>query len=124
MNLLKYHSLAIVIYDEKKIDKIYRIIDILESKEYKVVCINKNNYNIVNTQTYESLKDVPHNIDVVIITSLDLQTYEILDEIELLDINNIWFEKESYNESILKKAKELKLNISCDLSLFKEITRY
>lgn len=124
MNLLKYHSLAIVIDDEKEIDKVYRMIDMLESKEYKVVCINKNNYNIVDTQTYESLKDVPHNIDVVIITRLSLQTYEILDEIELLDINNIWFEKGSCNESMLKKAKELKLNISYDLSLFKEVVRY
>ncbi|MGX4600586.1 CoA-binding protein [Faecalimicrobium sp. JNUCC 81] len=123
MNLLKYHSLAIIIDDEKEIYKVDQIIDMLKSKGYEVVCINKNNYNIVNAQTYESLKDVPHNIDVVIITNLSLQTYEILDEIELLDIKNIWFENGSYNESMLKKAKDLKLNISCGLSLFKEIAR-
>lgn len=123
MNLLKYHSLAIIIDDEKEIYKVDQIIDMLKSKGYEVVCINKNNYNIVNAQTYESLKDVPHNIDVVIIINLSLQTYEILDEIELLDIKNIWFENGSYNESMLKKAKDLKLNISCGLSLFKEIAR-
>ena len=46
---------------------------------------------------------------------------DIIDEMELLDIKNIYFEKGSYTEYILKKAKEAKLNIVNFVDLYEEL---
>lgn len=124
MNLLKYNFWAVDIKDISIGSKTYKIIDILKKHNYSVVGISKNKYKICGIDTYESLKDVPHNIDVVSIVEKSLETYSILDEMELLDIKNIWFEKESYNDLMIKKAKSLKLNIICGISLYKELSIY
>ena len=47
----------------------------------------------------------------------------ILEEVELLDIQNMWFEKGSFSEMMIKKTKDLKLNIEYNLSLYDELTR-
>lgn len=115
MSLLKYDSWAILIKD---IEKQYKLIEVLKSKGYKVVGINQMVGNVNGIEIYESLKDVPHNIDVVGIVEESVDTYAALDEMELLDIVNIWFEKDSYNEETIRKAKSMKLNIEYNLNLY------
>lgn len=122
MNLLEYNSWAVVIKDISMGSKTYKIVDILKKHNYNVIGISENNYKVCGIDTYESLKDVPHNIDVVVIVDESLETYSILDEMELLDIKNIWFEQESYNDLMIKKAKSLKLNIIYGISLYRELS--
>ena len=111
MNLLKNKSWAVVIIDENEDSKEVKFIKLLKKNNCKVVGINFNNYELEEFLIYESLKDVPHNIDIVAILNESVHNYSIIDEMELLDIKNIYFDKESTTEHILKKAKYIKLNI-------------
>ena len=106
MNLLKQKSWAVVIIDENEDSKEIKIINLLKENNYNVVGINLNNYKSDKFHVYESLKDIPHNVDIVAIIKESIHNYCIIDEMELLDIKNIYFEKGSYTEYILKKAKE------------------
>lgn len=125
MNFFKYDSWAVVAKDYSSGSKSYKIIELLKNHECNVVGINyENNIQTNNIFIYESLKDVPHNIDVVVIVDETIETYVILEEMELLDINNIWFEKDSYNDLIIKKAKSLNINVIYGISLFKEFNIY
>lgn len=112
MSLLKYHSWAVVIKD---INKQYEIVETLKNKGCKVVGINKIPGNSNGIEIYESLKDVPHNIDVIGIIEESSDIYMILEEMELLDISDIWFSKNSYSDECIKKAKSMKLNIEYNL---------
>lgn len=121
MNLLNYNFWAVVIKDIDEDKRAQNIIEKLKEKEYEVVAISDKIKHMDGIEIYESLKDVPHNIDVVVIVEESVDNYLILDEIELLDIENIWFEKGSYSDEIMKKAKDIKLNIEHDSSLYKEL---
>lgn len=121
MNLLKQKSWAIVIIDENEDSKEIKIMKLLKEKKYNVVGINLNNYKLDKFEIYESLKDVEHNIDIVAIFNESIHNYYIIDEMELLDIKNIYFEKDSDTEYISKKAKEAKLNIIKHVDLYKEL---
>ena len=111
MNLLKQKSWAVVIIDENE-----------DSKEIKIInLLKENNYKSDKFHVYESLKDIPHNVDIVAIIKESIHNYCIIDEMELLDIKNIYFEKGSYTEYILKKAKEAKLNIVNFVDLYEEL---
>ena len=121
MNLLKQKSWAIVIIDENEDSKEIKIMNLLKEKKYNVVGINLNNYKSEKFDIYDSLKDVEHHIDIVAIFNESIHNYYIIDEMELLDIKNIYFEKDSDTEYILKKAKEAKLNIIKHVDLYKEL---
>lgn len=123
MSLLRFDSWAILIKDTKIDTKELKIIEALKMQKCKVVAISENQIHINEIQVYESLKDVPYNIDVVVVVDESIQTYLILDEMELLDINNIWFEKDCNNDNALKKAREMKFNIEYKFSLCKELSR-
>ena len=111
MNLNRYNSWAVVTAECSIDSKAFSIIKELQDKEFKVVAIDENLKPIDGVEVYESLKDVPYNVDIVAIIEKYTMIESIFDEMELLDIKNLWFEDGSFNVSIIKKAKELKLNI-------------
>ncbi|MCC0638012.1 MULTISPECIES: CoA-binding protein [unclassified Clostridioides] len=123
MNLLKCDSWAVILNNSDEESKAYKILDELKKNMYKVVAIDEEKKNIEGIDVYECLKDVPHNIDVVAIIDKQSKMEAILEEIELLDIQNIWFEKGSFSEMIIKKIKDLKLNVEYNLSLYDELTK-
>ncbi|GAA0238575.1 CoA-binding protein [Metaclostridioides mangenotii] len=121
MNLNRYNSWAVVTAECSKESKAFSIIKELQDKDFKVVAIDENLNPIDGVEVYESLKDVPNNIDVVTIVEKYTMIESIFDEMELLDIRNLWFEEGSFNAAILKKAKELKLNIEHESDLCREL---
>lgn len=123
MSLLRFNSWAVLINNAEIELKELEIIQVLKNEKCKVVAINKDQITIDKVEVYESLKDVPYNIDVVVVLDEAVQTYVALEEMELLDINNIWFEKDCNNENTLKKAREMKLNIEHRFSLIKELKK-
>lgn len=123
MNLLKCDSWAVILNNSDKESKAYKILDELKRNMYKVVAIDEEKKHIEGIDVYECLKDVPHNIDVVAIIDKQSKMDVILEEVELLDIQNMWFEKGSFSEMMIKKTKDLKLNIEYNLSLYDELTR-
>ncbi|MDB0441288.1 CoA-binding protein [Clostridioides difficile] len=123
MNLLKCDSWAVILNNSDEESKAYKILDELKKNMYKVVAIDEEKKDIDGIDVYECLKDVPHNIDVVAIIDKQSKMDAILEEIELLDIQNIWFEKGSFSEMVIKKTKDLKLNVEYSLSLYDELTK-
>ncbi len=122
MNIFKYNNWAIIIHNNELNSKQIEIVKMLKTNEYDVVIIGSNDFYIDDVKVYETLKDVPHNIDVVAIVENSIDNYAVLDEIELLDIKNICFTKDSYTEHLIKNAKELKLNISYNLDSYQKST--
>lgn len=108
MNLLRHNSWAFVISD---IEKEYKLLEHLNNKGDEVVFINNNVGEKDGIPIYECLKDVPHNIDIVAFLENNIDIYLLLDEMELLDIDTVYFKKNSINEDVIKKAKGMKLNI-------------
>ncbi|MGL5312014.1 MAG: CoA-binding protein [Peptostreptococcaceae bacterium] len=123
MSLLRFNSWAVLINNAEIDLKEFEIIQALKKQKCKVVAINEDQISIDGVEVYESLKDVPYNIDVVVILDEAVETYVALEEMELLDINNVWFEKGCNNENALKKAREMKLNIEYKFSLIKELKK-
>ncbi|MGL6106788.1 CoA-binding protein [Romboutsia sp.] len=121
MNLLRYNSWAVLIKDKSQESIEYKVIEALMEKKHTVVGIDANKNYIDGVEIYESLKDVPYNIDVVAILEQSIDVYSILEEMELLDIKNIWIDKDSCNEQILKISKDMKLNVENKLNLYKEL---
>ncbi|MCR1954461.1 CoA-binding protein [Clostridioides mangenotii] len=121
MNLNRYNSWAVVTAECSIDSKAFSIIKELQDKEFKVVAIDENLKPIDGVEVYESLKDVPYNVDIVAIIEKYTMIESIFDEMELLDIKNMWFEDGSFNVSIIKKAKELKLNIEYESDLYKDL---
>lgn len=75
-------------------------------KEYvQSCCYRWREKPIEGIDVYECLKDVPHNIDVVAIIDKQSKMDVILEEVELLDIQNMWFEKGSFSEMMIKRLK-------------------
>ncbi|MEF9992440.1 MAG: CoA-binding protein [Romboutsia sp.] len=114
MNLIKYNSWALLVKDTSKH---YKIIENLENKDCSVVLINKKVGNVNGLDVYESLNDVPHNIDIVAIIEESIDLNIILGEMELLDIDNIWIDKNLENEEIRRKIKSMKLNIDPNVNI-------
>ncbi|NMS91568.1 CoA-binding protein [Clostridioides difficile] len=123
MNLLKCDSWAVILNNSDEGSKAYKILDELKKNMYKVVAIDEEKKPIEGIDVYECLKDVPHNIDVVAIIDKQSKMDVILEEVELLDIQNIWFEKGSFSEMMIKKIKDLKLNVEYNLNLHDELTK-
>ncbi len=119
MHLFEKETCAIIFNSPNRKDKLIKLINTLKSSDNEIVVVGYNNYKFDSVEAYETLKDVPYNIDVVIILEESLSNYEVLDEMELLDIKNICFLEESFSEHILKKSKDLKLNILNGISLTK-----
>ena len=82
--------------------QLYSIPQLLKENNYNVVGINLNNYKSDKFHVYESLKDIPHNVDIVAIIKESIHNYCIIDEMELLDIKNIYFEVT--DEALLNKT--------------------
>ena len=110
MNLLKCDSWAVILNNSDKESKAYKILDELKRNMYKVVAIDEEKKPIEGIDVYECLKDVPHNIDVVAIIDKQSKMDVILEEV-------------SFSEMMIKKTKDLKLNIEYNLSLYDELTR-
>lgn len=123
MNINKYNSWAVVTSECNGDSKVFSIINALKDKELSVVAIDEKLKPVDDIVVYESLKDVPYNVDTVVIAEKYTMMGSILDEMELLDIKNLWFEEGTFNADILKKAKELKLNVEHEASLYSELNK-
>lgn len=122
-NLLRYNSWAVLINDVSEDSSAYKIINALKEKKYTVVGISSNKCNIKGIDVYESLEDIPYNIDVVAIVDQPHMISSILEEIELLDIKNIWIDKDICDDKTLNLLKRLKLNIEHKTNIYEEIKR-
>ena len=79
--------------------------------------INLNNYKSDKFHVYESLKDIPHNVDIVAIIKESIHNYCIIDEMELLDIKNIYFEKGK------KQCPTIKYNVTQVIELLNKMKK-
>ena len=89
----------------------YKILQDLLSAWYKVIPINPKEKDILWQVVYSQLSDVPWTIDVVIFVVPPSVTEQLIDEVALLWIKNIWLQPGSESELALQKCNQFWINL-------------
>ena len=102
---------------EKYGHKIFR--DLL-NKGYNVVGTNPEGKRVLGKETYRSLEEIPHNIDLVITVVPPSVTEDIVEICKKLGIKRIWMQPGSESETAIKKAKEYGISVTFNRCFMKE----
>jgi len=89
----------------------YKVFNNLKTTGYSVYAINPNVDYIGDVKVYDSLKDLPEKIDVVVCIVPPKITLDIVKQAKELDIKNIWMQPGSESEEAINFCKEEKINL-------------
>jgi len=89
----------------------YKVFNNLKTTGYSVYAINPNVDHIGDVKVYNSLKDLPEKIDVVVCIVPPKITLDIVKQAKELDIKNIWMQPGSESEEAINFCKEEKINL-------------
>lgn len=109
--MLEKKNWAIVGVSENKDRYAYKIWKLMPEHGYKVFGVNPKYNEIEGIKIYNSLKDIDEKIDVVDVVVNKKLTYKLLDEIKDLGIEYVFFQPETYDDSVVEKAESLGLKI-------------
>ena len=105
--MLEKKNWAVVGVTEKKDRFGYKIWKILEEHNYIAHGVNPKYNEIDGKKIYSSIKDIPEKIDVVNMVVSPKFASGILDEAKELGIEYIFFQPGTYDQKIVKKARDL-----------------
>ena len=105
---------AVVGVTKKKERYGYKIWKILKEHDYKVYGVSPNYDEIEGDKLYKTISDLPEKVDVVDMVVSPKIGMEILDKIKEAGIRYVFFQPGTYNDEIIKKAKELELEYLTD----------
>ena len=103
--------------EEKYGHKIFR--DLLNAG-YRVVGVNSRGVRVLGKETYRSLEEIPHKIDLVITVVPPSVTEEIVEICKKLGIKHIWMQPGSESEIAIKKAREYGISVIFNRCFMKE----
>ncbi|SDK59299.1 CoA-binding protein [Natronincola ferrireducens] len=89
----------------------YKIYKKLKAHGYTVYGINPKYEEIEGDKIYQSLKDLPQNLECVNMVVGPKVSKLILDEIKDLGIDYVWFQPGTFDEETIDKAEDFNLNI-------------
>ena len=92
----------------------YKIIENLISKNFKLYLINPKGGEILGLKVYKKLEDLPEQPDIINFVVPPKVTLQVLDEVKELGWDNVWFQPGSFDDNVIAKAKQLKLNFEAD----------
>lgn len=95
----------------------YKIYKILKDNDYKVYPVNPGYEDINGDKCYKSIEDLPEVPDVIDFVVPPKISLLALDEAKEKGVKNVWFQPGTFNEGVIKKAKENDFNIVEDCVL-------
>lgn len=87
----------------------YKIWKKLKKHNYTTYGVNPNYEEIDGERIYRNLSEVPEDIDVVDMVVPHIASLHLLDEINELGIEYVFFQPGTYNDEVVKKAEKLGL---------------
>lgn len=101
----------------------YKIWKKLKEHNYKVYGINPNHNKIDDDKLYDTIMDLPEKVDVIDFVVSPKISIKALDEAKEKGIKHLWFQPGSFDEEVIKKAKEMEFKIvyhDCILAVLTE----
>lgn len=95
----------------------YKIYKKLKDNDYKVYPVNPGYEDINGDKCYKSIEDLPEVPDVIDFVVPPRVSLGALDEAKEKGVKNVWFQPGTFNEGVIKKAKENDFNIVEDCVL-------
>lgn len=89
----------------------YKIWKILKEYGYTAYGVNPNYDDLEDEKIYHSLVDIPEKVEVLDMVVGPNIAMKTLDDAKEAGIEYIWFQPGSFNDEVLKKAKELDFKI-------------
>ena len=114
--------------DELLSKKIWAVVGVTENREkfgykifkkliehgYETYGVNPKYSSIDGEKVYPDLKSLPKKVEAVDVVVPPKVALGLLDEIQELGIENVWFQPGTYDEEVIEKAQQLGLKIVYD----------
>ncbi len=114
--------------DELLSKKIWAVVGVTENREkfgykifkkliehgYETHGVNPKYSSIDGEKVYPDLKSLPKKVEAVDVVVPPKVALGLLDEIQELGIENVWFQPGTYDEEVIEKAQQLGLKIVYD----------
>ncbi|EQB90340.1 putative CoA-binding protein [Clostridium punense] len=101
----------------------YKILRRLDEKGYTVYGINPKYEEIAGMRIYHSVEELPQGVEAINIIVNPKVALNSLEAIRAAGIENLWFQPGSYDEEVIRKAKEMGFRVEHDQCLFVELGR-
>ncbi|MBN2260018.1 MAG: CoA-binding protein [Clostridiales bacterium] len=88
----------------------YQIFMMLKDYGYEVYPVNPMYDEIEGEKCYPSVKDLPVIVDCVDIVIPPDKSILTIDDVKASGIENIWFQLNTFNDEVIKKSNDSKLN--------------
>lgn len=107
---LKSKRIAVVGVSNNKNKTGSTVFNELKKQGFNVVPVHPGMNIFENEKCYNSIVDLPEDVDALIIATKPEVTIQVLQHALDKNIRNIWFQLGSSNDEVVKMAKENKLN--------------
>lgn len=84
----------------------YKVPEILEKNGYTVYLVNPNYHEIDGKKVYSSILDIGEEVDCVDIIVNPKIALGVLDEVHKVGIKYVWFQPNTIDKDVIKKARE------------------
>lgn len=100
----------------------YKIFKALVEANFKVFPVNPIENKILGFKCYKTLSEIHEEIDVVNFVVPANVTLKVLEEVEALGIEKVWFQHGSFNEDALVFCRQNKIGYINDACLLETVT--
>lgn len=95
----------------------YKIFKTLKEAGYKIFPVNPKEDKIQGNRCYHRLEDIEESIDVVDFVVPPNVTLKVLEEIEELEIDKVWFQPKSYDKNCITFCRQAGIDFIKDFCL-------
>lgn len=88
----------------------YKILKDMIGAGFKIIPVNPKGKDIQDIKVYRSLTDIKEKIDVAIFVVPPSITENVLKQVHMLNIQNVWFQPGSENENAINYCNKNKIN--------------
>ncbi|HMO95234.1 MAG TPA: CoA-binding protein [Tepidiformaceae bacterium] len=123
-------TIAVVGLDARTNRTAYRIASYLQQAGYRIIPIHRGFYpadEVLGERAYESLRDVPGEIDLVDVFVRSGQTAPVIDDAIAVGARGVWLQVGIRNDEALAKAKEAGLVTEqdrCTMVVHRDLLRF
>ena len=123
--LKKCRKFAVIGLKDDKSKYVYKIYQRLLDEGYEVYGVSSYIDKLDGVKIYQSLLDVPSDIDMAVFVVSKSKGYDYLEECKALNIPYLWFQPGSYDDDFIKKLEKMKVHyyLNCILRRLDELEK-